>query len=317
MLQLVYYGELVIPTPSWVSYAPQARIIGRNIHWVPTLKQNHWLLMPDELEKLCAEDPTCPRLLILNYPNNPTGYTYTPQQLADIASVARKYKVIVVADEIYGLLHHQQQHSSIAPYYPEGTILSGGLSKWCGAGGWRLGTFSFPKQLDWLAESIAVAASETFTSTSAPIQYAAIAAFLPNPAISHYLNKACRILHQLGQRCNAILNTTGIANEPPQGGFYLFPDFSKYAAHLAARGIHTSRQLAETLLEETGVALLPGTEFGRPAQEMTLRLSYVNFDGCAAIAAAETEEVNAQFLQTYCGQTVEAMEVLAGWFLGL
>lgn len=317
LLQLVYYGELVIPTPSWVSYAPQARIIGRNIHWVPTQKENKWLLMPDELEKLCAADPTCPRLLILNYPNNPTGYTYNDDELKAIAAVARRYKVIVVADEIYGLLHHQQKHHSIAFYYPEGTILSGGLSKWCGAGGWRLGTFSFPRALAWLAESIAVAASESFTSTSAPIQYAAVQAFLPDERMDNYLKRATSILYTLGKKCNDILNTSGINNPDPEGGFYLFPDFSMFAEKLKEKDIFTSTQLAETLLEETGVALLPGTSFGRPPGEMTLRLSYVNFDGKAAMDAAVHEKTDDAFIEKYCGVTLESVTILTNWFKNL
>ena len=65
----------------------------------------------------------------------------------------------------------------MAEFYPEGTIISSGLSKWCGAGGWRLGTFTFPDSLAWLEQSVAVVASESFTSTSAPIQYAAVRAF--------------------------------------------------------------------------------------------------------------------------------------------
>ncbi|MGD8938019.1 MAG: aminotransferase class I/II-fold pyridoxal phosphate-dependent enzyme, partial [Gammaproteobacteria bacterium] len=77
ILQLVYYGDLVIPAPSWVSYMPQAQIIGRHIRWISTSKENNWLLMPEELEKLCQEDPYRPRLLILNYPSNPTGATYS------------------------------------------------------------------------------------------------------------------------------------------------------------------------------------------------------------------------------------------------
>jgi len=317
LLQLVYYGELVIPTPSWVSYAPQARIIGRNIHWVPTQKENKWLLMPDELEKLCSADPTCPRLLILNYPNNPTGYTYTDTELKAIAAVARRYKVIVVADEIYGLLHHRQQHHSIASYYPEGTILSGGLSKWCGAGGWRLGTFSFPRALAWLADSIAVAASESFTSTSAPIQYAAVHAFLPDERMDDYLNRASAILNTLGKKCNDLINLSGINNPDPDGGFYLFPDFSMFAGKLREKGIFTSTQLAETILEETGVALLPGTSFGRPEGEMTLRLSYVNFDGKAAMDAALHEPANDAFIEKYCGITHESIKVLTNWFTRL
>ena len=143
LLQLVYYGDLVIPTPSWVSYAPQAHIIGRHVRWLDTRPENGWRLTADELELLCKDDKTRPRIVILNYPSNPTGGSYSSVELEAIAEVARTYGVVLLADEIYGELHHDGLHESIARYYPEGTISSTGLSKWCGAGGWRLGTFIF------------------------------------------------------------------------------------------------------------------------------------------------------------------------------
>lgn len=102
LLQLVYYGDLVIPMPSWVSYAPQAHIIGRHVRWLSTNQDKDWLLMADELEKLCQNDPERPRLVILNYPSNPTGKTYTIEKLKELAKVARKYRVILLSDEIYG-----------------------------------------------------------------------------------------------------------------------------------------------------------------------------------------------------------------------
>ena len=177
LLQLVYYGDLVIPTPSWVSYAPQAHIIGRHVKWIPTTLENGWKLMANDLKNLCTDDPSRPRIVILNYPSNPSGKTYTANELKDLSKVAREYKVILLSDEIYGELNYSGKHISISRFYPEGTIISSGLSKWCGAGGWRLGTFAFPPSLNWLLEAMAAVASETFTSTSAPIQYAAIRAF--------------------------------------------------------------------------------------------------------------------------------------------
>ena len=114
LLQLVYYGDLLIPTPSWVSYAPQAQIIGRRVVWIPTRGSTGWRMLPDELERLCAKDPERPRILILNYPNNPTGLTYGEDELRALAALARKYKVILLSDEIYGELHHQGGHVSLA-----------------------------------------------------------------------------------------------------------------------------------------------------------------------------------------------------------
>ncbi|MCA9695173.1 MAG: aminotransferase class I/II-fold pyridoxal phosphate-dependent enzyme, partial [Myxococcales bacterium] len=134
LIQLVYYGDLVVPIPSWVSYEPQAQIIGRHVRWIRTRREDHWLLQPEELERLCAQDPKRPRLLILNYPNNPTGVSYDKETLAALAEVAARYQIVLLSDEIYGELHHRDEHHSIAEYYPEGTIVSTGLSKWCGAG---------------------------------------------------------------------------------------------------------------------------------------------------------------------------------------
>jgi len=197
LIQLVYYGDLCIPTPSWVSYEPQARIIGRPVRWLRTQAKHNWGLMPEELEELCASDPDRPRLVILNYPHNPTGYSYGEDKLRRLAEVARRYRVVMLSDEIYGELHHTGQHTSIAEYYPEGTIISSGLSKWCGAGGWRLGTFTFPDNLHWLLDAMAAVASETFTATSAPIQFAAVKAFVGGPEIESYLSTSRKILSQL------------------------------------------------------------------------------------------------------------------------
>jgi aspartate aminotransferase len=116
LLQLVYYGDLVIPTPSWVSYAPQAHIIGRHVRWLSTRRDNGWRLTSDELERLCREDETRPRIVILNYPSNPTGLSYAPAELEAIAGVARAHGVVLLADEIYGELHHEGTHTSIAGF---------------------------------------------------------------------------------------------------------------------------------------------------------------------------------------------------------
>ncbi len=317
LLQLVYYGDLVIPTPSWVSYAPQAHIIGRHVRWLNTSPENHWLLMPDEFEKLCLKDPERPRLVILNYPSNPTGQTYKLDELKALAKIARKYRVILLSDEIYGEIHHRGRHISIARFYPEGTIVSSGLSKWCGAGGWRLGTFTFPKSLDWLRDAMAAVASETYTSTSAPIQYAAIRAFQGGAEIEHYLWLSRRILFALGNYIHQVLVSGGVKISVPQGAFYLFPDFDPFREKLGQRKIYTSEELCAVLLKDTGVAILPGCHFGRPDSELTARLAYVDFDGARAMEAAEHCEsdkpLDEEFLELYAPNTLAAADLIVSW----
>lgn len=317
LLQLVYYGDLVIPTPSWVSYAPQARIVGRHVHWLDTRESAAWKLTPDQLEALCRDDPDRPRILIINYPANPTGVTFEVDELKALADIAGKYRVVLLSDEIYGELHHEGRHVSIAQFYPEGTIVSGGLSKWCGAGGWRLGTFTFPRGLHWLRDAMAMVASETYTATSAPIQFAGVRAFQGSIEIERYLAQSRRILAALGNKLTDGLRQAGVDVLSPQGAFYLFPDFGRWRDSLGRRGITTSLELCETLLEETGVAVLPGSVFGRPPQELTARLAYVDFDGARVLAAAEflphDRPLGDSFVQEHCPRLIHAVDRISQW----
>jgi aspartate aminotransferase len=317
LLQVVFYGDLIVPTPSWVSYAPQARIVGRHVRWLHTSEAAGWRLQPEQLEALCVEDPGRPRIIVLNYPGNPTGGTYTPAELEALADVARAHEVVVLSDEIYGELHHRGEHVSIERFYSDGTIVSSGLSKWCGAGGWRLGTFAFPGALRWLLDAMAAVASETFTSTSAPIQYAAVRAFQGGLAIERYLWRSRRILEALGGALVARLRKAGVQVSTPAGGFYLFPSFAPLAPRLAERGIHTSEELCRQLLDQTGVATLPGSAFGRPSSELTARLAFVDFDGSRALAAAEAIgadfAADAAFLDHYCRPSLTAVDRLCEW----
>lgn len=319
LLQIVYYGEILIPTPCWVTYIPQARIIGRRISLAPTAYQDGWKLTPAGLLKSIeiVNDDYRPRLLVLNYPSNPTGLTYTENELAAIAEIARKYQIIVLSDEIYGLLHHRGGHVSIGRFYPEGTILSSGLSKWCGAGGWRLGTFVFPPDLHWLCDAMASVASETYTAVSAPIQFAAVRAFRGGVDIERYLWHARRILAALGNRCAQILQDQGVRVHAPEGAFYLFPDFTPLRERFARRGIVKGAELCERLLADTGVAMLPGSAFGQSRSELTARLAYVDFDGAAALAASENtpldRELPEDFLEQRCAGVVAGMQRLAEW----
>jgi aspartate aminotransferase len=319
LLQLVFEGENIIPSPSWVSYLPQAKIIGKTIHIIHTSADDDWRLMPGQIDNFCKENRNnnFPRLLILNYPGNPDGVTYDEELIKQLAEAARRNHIYILSDEIYGRLHHTGDHISIARFYPEGTIISSGLSKWCGAGGWRLGTFSFPPNLHWLLEAMSVVASETYTSVSAPIQYAAIQAFQCGTEIEDYLWHARRILAALGKETVTLLRTGNIKVSDPTGGFYLFLDFSELKEKLRNRDITNGESLCEKLLDEAGVAILPGSDFNRPPDELSARLSYVDFDGAKALSKSMTsplhEKLPPDFTTQYCFNVIQAAKVLVEW----
>ena len=319
ILQMVYYGDVILPTPCWVSYAPQAKIIGRNVKLIHTSFENNWRITHEQLSDflLSENDQYKPRLLVLNYPSNPDGGTYSSEELKRIAKIAKKHEMIILSDEIYGQLHFKGKHISIARFYPEGTIISSGLSKWCGAGGWRLGTFAFPHEFDWLINAMIAVASETFTSVSAPIQYAAVRAFRGGILIERYLWHVRRILEHLGNLCTKIIREAGIQVHTPEGAFYLFLDFSPLSSKMKDKGIYNSTQLCEKLLKETGVAILSGDAFLLPPEKLTARLAFVNFDGSKALAMSETiplsENLPEDFAKNYCISVIQAVQKIADW----
>lgn len=323
VLQLVFYGDIILPTPCWVSYAPQSKIIGHNIRYIHTSFENKWKITAEQLHSFfeSENDQYKPRLLVLNYPGNPDGGTYSADELKQIAKVAHNYELIILSDEIYGQLHHEGKHISIAQFYPERTIISSGLSKWCGAGGWRLGTFAFPKSFNWLMEPMASVASETYTSVSAPIQYAAVRAFNGDIIIERYLWHVRRILSFIGNKSVEILLKANLKVHPPLGAFYLFVDFSPYKEQLNKKGIFRSSQLCNKLLEETGIAVLPGVAFQRPPEELTFRLAYVNFDGAKALAYSETipisEKLSENFANDYCNMVLSGIKKIGDWSISL
>ena len=142
------------------------------------------------LRDYCKNNKYKNQLLILNSPNNPTGTNN--EELEELSIICKENNIIVISDEIYTELDFNGNYHSISHFYPEGTVISSGLSKWCGAGGWRLGTLIFPKELKIIHDSVRSLASETFTSVSAPIQYAAVKAYTEDH--SEYLNNSRTIL---------------------------------------------------------------------------------------------------------------------------
>jgi aspartate aminotransferase len=135
--------------------------------------------------------------------------------------------------------------------------------------------------------------------------------------IERYLWQSRRILQTLGTELRRRLLAAGLAVAEPCGGFYLFPDASPLRESLAARNIFDSERLCQQLLADTGVAILPGTVFGRPPEELTARIACVDFDGARALAAAEQvaaeDELGGDFLESWCGRMLTAVDRMCQW----
>ena len=195
LMHVAFNGEIITPAPSWVSYEPQAEIGKNKVHWLETSRENNWFPTANELEnKLKTLGKKKNLILILNSPNNPSGTVC--KNLKELALVAKKYNLIVLSDEIYTDLTFCNKYESISAYYPEKTFISGGLSKWCGAGGWRVGFFAVPNKLSKLLENIKTLASESYSTVNSPAQFAATEAYQGD--FNKYKNKTINILQSVG-----------------------------------------------------------------------------------------------------------------------
>ena len=303
LLHIIFDGEIILPAPSWVSYAPQA-ILGRNkVKILQTKAENNWFPTAKEIKEFIMKDKHKNYLLFINSPNNPSGQIN--ENLEEIAEVANKYNLIILSDEIYSELSFEENYRSISNYCPDKTIVSTGLSKWCGAGGWRLGYFIVPDSLNKIKDMINVLASETFSAVSAPIQYAAIKAYENDH--SDYINKSRNILKAVGNYVYENLKSNKVLINKPQGGFYLMPEFLN-------KKFNSSAEMCDDILSKTGVALLPGSDFGFDQSRMLARLSFTDFDGKKFMEEIEDDtKINDTLINYLAPKIVEGVDKLKKW----
>ena len=303
LLHVIFDGEIILPAPSWVSYMPQA-ILGRNkTHILQTKRENNWFPTAIEIEEIILKDKNKNYLILLNSPNNPSGQIC--ENLKEISDIVRKYNLIILSDEIYSELSFKNNYESISNFCPEKTIISTGLSKWCGAGGWRLGYFLVPNTLKEIRSMINVLASETFSSVSAPIQYAAIKAYENDH--TKYIDKSRDILKAVGEYVYKNLKSNKILINKPQGGFYLMPEFLN-------KKFKSSSEMCDDILIKTGVALLPGSDFGFDKTRMLVRLSFTDFDGKKFMQETQNEQmIKNDLILKFAPKIVEGVDKLKKW----
>ena len=304
LMHIAFKGEIIIPAPGWVSYEPQAQIGSNKVHWLETKRSNNWFPTALELEKKIKKVGKNKNIIfILNSPNNPSGSVC--KNLKEIAKVARKYKLIVLSDEIYTDLTFKDEYNSISKFYSEFTFITGGLSKWCGAGGWRLGFLAVPPKLKSFLTSLKSLASESYSTVNTPTQFAAVEAYEGN--YDEYKNKVKGILNAVGNYVYDNLKSNKVLINPPQGAFYLMPEFknTKYK---------NSSKLCEAILNETGVAMLPGSDFGFKPKRMLTRLSYTDFDGTEFYNnVKDYNSIDEDMIKEFAPSVVEGVTRLSNW----
>ncbi len=275
----VLEGDVLLPVPSWVSYAPQAKLAGRNVISVETDPADHHRITPQKLTEaldFSRNNGADPRILLVNSPSNPTGSMFTYDDTEALALWARETGITLISDEIYAeLAHGWREHISPARFYPEGTIVTGGLSKAFSAGGWRLGYAMVPPTEQGLhvINALRSLASEIWSSASTPVQEAAVVALSPNTEIEEYVRRSACVHGYIASWLYEVLVGLGIPCPRPAGAFYLYPDFSPWRQALLKHGVSTSEELAHYLLNEWNIATLPGSAFGEKPEALRLRLS--------------------------------------------
>ncbi|KRN78617.1 aromatic amino acid aminotransferase [Fructilactobacillus lindneri] len=250
--------EVLIPTPAFPVYYSLIDLNGGKRVAINT-QDDDFLLTPQKLQNVIAKHPNA-KALILNFPSNPTGRTYSESQIKALADVIANTNLLVISDEIYSELTYGRKHTSIAKYLPEQTILFNGLSKSHAMTGWRIGLFAGPADL---VTEIAKVHELVTTSVMTAAQDAAEEAFGNGkddalPMVTEYVKRRDYLSNALAD--------LGFENHLPEGAFYIF-------AKIPAEYNQDSYDFCLDVAQNARVGMIPGSSFG-PGGEGYVRASY-------------------------------------------
>ena len=254
-------GDVVLlPAPAYPGYEPIIKLMGASVVEIDTT-DNRFVLSPESLEKALEEQGDRVKAVILNYPANPTGVTYSKEQMQDLARVLKKYEVFVICDEVYSeLTYTGQPHVSLGSYLRDQAIIINGLSKSHAMTGWRLGFIFAPASL---TAQLIKSHQYLVTAAGTMNQYAAIEALTvgkddAEPMKREYIERRDYIIKEMSAMGFDIIR--------PDGAFYIFAKIPQ--------GYHQdSFDFLKLLAQEKAVAFIPGVAFG-PCGEGYVRLSY-------------------------------------------
>ncbi len=257
--------EVIIPAPYWVSYPPMVELAGGKPVIVQGSMQNNFKITTDQLRKSITAKT---RMLVINSPSNPTGAVYTTEELISIAHILKQYpNILVVTDDIYEAIVLEgnpfQNILTVAPELFAQTIVLNGVSKAYSMTGWRIGYAAGPAPLIKAMKTIQ---SQSTSNPSSISQVAAQRALEGDQSFIQTMLDAFRARHTfVHQRLNEI---NGIECKPAHGAFYLFPCIENA---IKQKNLKDDIEFGEWLLENAGIAMVPGSAFGSPG---FMRLSF-------------------------------------------
>lgn len=261
--------EVIIPAPYWVSYPEMVKMADGEPVVVETLFSDNYKMTPGQLEDAITKKT---KALILCSPSNPTGACYTRHELKELAEILKEYpQIVIFSDEIYEYIVFENEHVGIlnaAPELKDRTVLINGFSKGFAMTGWRLGYMAGPEKI---ASAVSRIQSQETSAPSSISQKAGLAAYTGSMKPVAEMRNAFRERRDF--IVESLKSINGVECFLPSGAFYVFPDIHQFLGLKTPAGekIESSTQLSLYLLEEFGVATVPGDAFGSPAG---LRLSY-------------------------------------------
>lgn len=288
-LQLSVPGDVLLPRPAWNTYAPQARLAGKQSFGVQIPDECGGVPEPAGLRKTIAEARAGghdPRIVVLTLPDNPTGTLASPALVRELCAIAEEEDLLIVSDEIYRDIVHDptQPYLSPAEVVPERTVVVTGLSKSLAVGGWRIGVARFPvgSQGAGMRDGVISVASEVWSTLARPMQEVAEYAFGEPAEVRERLAASARLHGAVARAVHGIMVSAGASCRPPTGGFYVYPDFEPVREVLAKRGVTDSLSLHQHLFDEFGVVVLPGHNLGDDEQALRFKAATSMLYGATA-----------------------------------
>jgi len=277
VVQSAFKGKIIHVTPSWVSYSEHIDLLDRmdDLIEIKTSIENDFRINLDVLESVLQLHDQEPKMILLNYPNNPTGTCYSNDHLKDIAELLRKYNCMIFADEIYLNLCYRGDQRSISEFAPELTIRATSVSKDMACGGYRIGWCVFPSNLHTFFETCRNYASRVYSCSAAPIQYATCELLENKEVCKTYIEKTKQLYQHVIAELLPIINKTKLIYPSPSSAWYVFIDFTNYKSELANLGVYDSIDLSVYLMKNHNIITVAGQHFRDDS--LALRFSLVDF----------------------------------------